>query len=140
MATRWDDNVTALQAETGMVNGEVAILAGYSSAGDGGGGQLYFTTPAPSARLVTNATNATPIVVTTAAAHGMATGQRVMVAGVSGNTGANGTWVIGTTTSTTLQLTGSAGTGAYTSGGALGDGGGTIPSASTTQGVWTRIP
>ena len=42
---RWDATVSALQTETGMVAGEVALLAGYSAPGDYGGGMLYFATP-----------------------------------------------------------------------------------------------
>ena len=122
-----------------MVNGEVALLAGYSSAGDGGGGMLWFTTPLPTNRTVTNATNASPIVVTTSSAHGLSNGQRIMIAGVTGNTAANGTWVIAGVTATTFQLTGSTGSGAYVSGGGIGDGGATIPSGSATAGIWNRM-
>jgi hypothetical protein len=141
---RWDSNVTALQAETTQVNGEVALLAGYTTPGDGGGGMLYFTTPTPTGRQITNATNATPIVVTTATTHTFVLGQRIMIGGVAGNLAANGTWLVAAPTTTQLTLhkldgTNSVGSGAYTSGGAIGDGGGTIPSGSATQGIWTRI-
>jgi hypothetical protein len=135
---RWDATVSALQAELGMVAGEVALLAGTAAAGDNGGGALTFSTP--NNRKVSGATNATPIVITTAAAHGLVAGQRVVIAGVAGNTAANGTWIVTTPiTATTFALTGAVGNGAYTSGGAIGDGGLTIPSASTTAGIWTRI-
>src|ERR1043166_8914288 len=67
---------------------------------------------------ISAATNATPIVITTAA-HGIPVGDVsvVTVAGVGGNTGANGTWVAQALTTTTLRLRGSVGNGAYTSGG-----------------------
>lgn len=75
---------------------------------------------------ITNATNATPIVLTTGAAHGLSTGISIVVTDVGGNTAANGTFItIATTSGTTITLgtiSGSsinnvAGNGAYTSGG-----------------------
>src|SRR5688572_27843977 len=42
---------------------------------------------------LTNATNASPIIVTSAG-HGLTTGSRVTITGVGGNTAANGTFVI----------------------------------------------
>jgi len=68
---------------------------------------------------ITNATNATPIVVTTAVAHNLATGDQVVIGSVGGNTNANGTWIATVTGATTLFLYGSAGNGAYTTGGTL---------------------
>ena len=65
---------------------------------------------------ITGATNATPIVVTSTA-HGRSVGDSVVVSGVLGNTGANGTWTISAVTANTFTLSGSAGSGAYTSGG-----------------------
>lgn len=78
---------------------------------------------------VTNATNATPIVITTNAAHGLTSGDFVQIANVGGNTAANSTntnpfWYVTVLSSTTFSLysdvarvTGVAGSGAYTSGG-----------------------
>lgn len=66
---------------------------------------------------VTGATNASPIVITTSAAHGLPTGAYVKIASVGGNTAANGSFFITSTGSTTFSLTGSTGNGAYTSGG-----------------------
>jgi hypothetical protein len=68
---------------------------------------------------VSNATNATPIVVTTGGAHGIVDVDRVTIGGVSGNVGANGTWIASRVTATQLLLRGSAGTGAFVSGGTL---------------------
>ena len=141
---RWDANIPALQAEVGMVNGEVALLAGWASAGDGGGGLVYFSTTIPAAQTITAASNAMPIQITTSAPHGLSTNQRVMIGGVGGNTaanntGANPTWIITFVNSTNFRLNGSNGNGAYTSGGAIGDGGNVIPSNSSTTGIWTRI-
>jgi len=65
---------------------------------------------------ITAATNATPIVVTSNG-HGLENGQRVRITGVLGNTAANGTWVVANKAANTFELQGSAGNGAYTSGG-----------------------
>lgn len=65
---------------------------------------------------VTGATNASPIVITSAS-HGLTTGQRVTIADVGGNTAANGTFTITRVDASTFSLDGSTGNGAYTSGG-----------------------
>jgi hypothetical protein len=65
---------------------------------------------------ITNATNASPIVVTSAG-HGLTSGTRVTITGVGGNPGANGTFVITAVSADTFSLNGSSGGGAYTSGG-----------------------
>jgi len=67
---------------------------------------------------VTGATNATPIVITTAT-HGLVSGAVVTVASVGGNTAANGTFKITVLSGTTFSLDGSVGNGAYTSGGTV---------------------
>ena len=66
---------------------------------------------------VTNATNASPIVITTSAAHGYVDGLIIEIAGVAGNLAANGIWVIDVLTTTTFSLLHSTGSGAYVSGG-----------------------
>lgn len=66
---------------------------------------------------VTNATNASPIVITSATSHGQRTGDRVFVNNVGGNTAANGYWTITVINGTQFSLNGSVGNGAYTSGG-----------------------
>jgi hypothetical protein len=79
-------------------------------------------TGAPTGRVqepITNATNATPIVLSMATTTGLLTGDTVYVAGVEGNTAANGWWQIGTVTGTTVELVGSVGNGVYTGGGSL---------------------
>lgn len=68
---------------------------------------------------ISSATNASPIVITTGAAHGLANGDLVEVGEVLGNTAANGIWTVANVTSTTFELSGSTGNGAYTSGGAV---------------------
>lgn len=65
---------------------------------------------------ITNATNASPIVVTSSG-HGLTTGARVTITGVGGNTAANGTFVVTVLDGNTFSLDGSTGNGAYTSGG-----------------------
>jgi hypothetical protein len=65
---------------------------------------------------VTAATNATPIVITSAD-HGLTTGAYVTVAGVTGNTAANGTFTVTRVNDDTFELDGSTGNGAYVSGG-----------------------
>ena len=75
-------------------------------------------TELPSELTVTGATNATPIVIT-ATAHGISTGEEVIISGVLGNTNANGKWIITSTGANTFSLGGSAGSGAYTSGGTV---------------------
>lgn len=65
---------------------------------------------------VTDATNATPIVITSSG-HGLTTKAYVTVANVGGNTAANGTWVVTKVNANTFSLNTSVGNGAYTSGG-----------------------
>ena len=68
---------------------------------------------------VAGATNATPIVITTTTAHGLASGTQVTITGVLGNTAANGTFTIAVTGPDAFILVGSVGNGAYTSGGSV---------------------
>lgn len=73
-------------------------------------------TSSPATGAITNATNAAPIVVTSAG-HGLATNDFVRVAEVGGNTAANGDWQIIVVDANTFSLNGSTGNGAYTAGG-----------------------
>jgi len=66
------------------------------------------------ARAITGATNATPIVLTVAAGHGVIAGDPVRVRAVGGNTAANGTFTAASVTSTSITLLGSAGNASYT--------------------------
>lgn len=63
-------------------------------------------------RTVTAATNATPIVCT-AASHGFNNGDSIAVYGATGNTAANGQWIVANKTTDTFELAGSTGNGAY---------------------------
>lgn len=65
---------------------------------------------------ITGATNATPIVITSAA-HGLTTGQQVVIAHVTGNPAANGCWTITVIDADTFSLNTSVGNGAYNRGG-----------------------
>lgn len=65
---------------------------------------------------ISGATNASPIVITTASAHGYSNGEEVFVWGVAGNTAANGFWQIANITSDTFELVGSTGNGSYSGG------------------------
>lgn len=65
---------------------------------------------------ISDASNATPIVITTGSAHGLTTGDEVLIRGVLGNTAANGVWKVTVLTSTTFSLNGSVGNGAYSAG------------------------
>lgn len=85
--------------------------------------QTYLTPTDPAATVaISGATNATPIVITTSAAHGYATGDEIEIASVGGNTNANGFRRVTVLTTTTFSLqdvfgNNVAGNGAYTSGG-----------------------
>lgn len=68
---------------------------------------------------VSDASNASPIVITTGSAHGLTNGNQVTITGVGGNTAANGTFVVTVLSTTTFSLNGSTGNGAYTTGGTV---------------------
>jgi len=68
---------------------------------------------------ISNATNATPIVITTTSPHGLATGDFASITGVIGNTGSNGTWIITKIGASTFSLNNSVGNAAYASGGVV---------------------
>lgn len=62
---------------------------------------------------ITAATNATPIEVTFTAGHSRMTGERIAIAGVTGNTAANGIWTLTMTATNTGTLNGSVGNGTF---------------------------
>ncbi len=66
---------------------------------------------------ITGATNASPVVITSAS-HGLSTGHLVQITGVEGNTSANGVWAVTVVNANSFSLDNSAGSGAYTTGGA----------------------
>jgi len=67
---------------------------------------------------VTGATNASPIVITSAS-HGLSTGDRIRVRNVTGNTAANGVFDVTVIDGNTLSLDGTSGNGTFTGGGEL---------------------
>ena len=62
---------------------------------------------------ISTTTNATPIVATFNTGHGLKDLDRVVVTGITGNTGANGEWSIKFTGAATAQLLGSVGNGTH---------------------------
>jgi len=58
-----------------------------------------------------------PIQITTSAINALVTGQTVVISGVTGNTAANGTFVITVIDNTHFTLNGTTGNGAYGAGG-----------------------
>lgn len=88
-------------------------------------------TPVVTSAVVSNVTNASPMVVTTTAPHGLGNNQIVDVEGVAGTTSANGIWVTSAVTATTFAIvnidqSNSVGNGVYNSGGAVTTGVSTI--------------
>jgi hypothetical protein len=84
---------------------------------------------------VTAATNASPIAITTQDNIPFITGDTVIIAGVLGNTAANGTWTITKTGAKNFTLNSSTGNGAYTSGGVAEGPGGFGASGSLSFGA-----
>jgi Tc toxin complex TcA C-terminal TcB-binding domain/Neuraminidase-like domain len=116
---------TAANGQFGVTVNTPTVFALNGSAGNGawtGGGTI---SPLVSSVAVTQATNATPIVITTAAPHGFASGARVSVDAVQGNTAADGVFTVTVGSPTTITLEGSEGNGNWTAGGtvalAMGD-------------------
>ncbi|TXI01567.1 MAG: hypothetical protein E6Q76_16925, partial [Rhizobium sp.] len=66
---------------------------------------------------ITDATNASPIVITSAG-HGLTTGNSVVIARIKGNRAANGGFVVTVIDANTFSLQGSTGSGEYIEGGA----------------------
>lgn len=83
-----------------------------------------------SSLAVTGASNATPIEITTATAHGLSTNSEVDITGVAGPIGVNGNWFITVTAPTKFTLNGSIAGGAYSSGGYV---------LSGMNNVWSRM-
>jgi len=116
-----DDDITISLA--GTYN--VAIQSSFrNSSGAAQSMKLAVRVILATAPTVTDATNATPIVVTTSAAHGIKQGDMVTISGVGGNTAANGDFMASAVNATTITLqdlahSDTTGNGAYTSGGSV---------------------
>ncbi len=100
--------------------GEVSVVVASTSPASVVLGEAI--TPGCVSLNVTAASFATPIVITSAAPHGLLTGNIATIQGVLGNITANGTWSITKLTGTTFSLDGSAGVAAYTGGGQINGG------------------
>lgn len=112
-ANRWKTMTNGATAARIAPGDEIRIMASPDPTSMGnatwtGGGRLASIN-------IASSTNATPIVITTATAHGLTTGDYVTVASHTTNTNANGVWLVGTTPSATefqiLQMDGSNTTG-----------------------------
>ncbi len=115
-----DDDFTINMAGVYEINVEISFL------NDGGGSADFQIGPIiilNSAKTITDATNATPIVITSVG-HGLKSGDGTVQTSVGGNTAANGDFIITRLTSDTYSLqtlahVDVAGNGAYTSGGTV---------------------
>lgn len=122
-ATRWKTITNGATTARIGLGDEIRIMASPdpTSIGTGiwtGGGR-------PLAVNISSSTNATPIVITTATAHGLTAGKAVSIVGHTTNTNANGVWQVGTVISSTrfeiLQQDGS-----NTTGNGVGGASGTV--------------
>jgi hypothetical protein len=104
-----------------VVDADHVTLRGSEGNGTGATTGFALGPTHPVTRPVTGATNpaAPNEVVVTCAAHGWVTGDIVAVSGVTGNTGANGSWAIQVRSPDTFTLVGSRGAGAYAGGGVV---------------------
>jgi hypothetical protein len=84
-------------------------------------------------RQITSSTNATPIVVTTAVAHGFTTGDLVYVDGITTGTSGNGLWTIAAAAGSTFALTDPI-TGGNSTGNGVGSGGYCVCLGPSTSG------
>lgn len=100
---------------------------------------LWWYFPLLQGMAVGYASYTAPISIGTATAHGLATGTNVSIAGVLGNTAANGTWTIAVTDPTHFTLNGSSGNGNYTGGGAITGGGMAYYDAETSAAALTAL-
>lgn len=116
---------------------------------DAGGSVLIASTPTVTAGAVfkspatvpnvTAASTASPIVITSTA-HGLASGQIVTIAGVVGQTGANGTFQVTVLTANTFSLNGSTSVSAYVSGGTIANTGLSYSGTGTSVPTQTGVP
>ncbi len=85
------------------------------------------------------ASDTSPISIGTAAPHGLTTGSSVVIAGVAGNTAANGNWPVTVTDLSHFTLNGSSGNGTYTTGGTVTGGGMAYYDSETTAAAHTAL-
>lgn len=101
-ATRWKTFTNGATAARIAPGDEIRVMASPDPTLVGNG--TWTNGPRGSTINISSSTNATPIVITTASAHGLVTGDYVSISGHLTNTNANGVWRVGTTTSTTFQI------------------------------------
>jgi len=111
----WEDQ-TARQISYSLIGGYLVLPADTSETTVYVVGSQVPANDYGDSRTITNATNATPIIVTSAS-HGLSTGDVITIEGVVGNTNANAEWVITKIDANSFSLDGSAGNAGYTSGG-----------------------
>lgn len=115
-----DDDITIANAGTY----EVSIGSTFANSTAAQDMQISVKRVLATPLVVTDATNATPIVVTIDAAHNLLNGDMVTISGVGGNGAANGDFAVSNKAPTTFELedlehADVAGTGAYTTGGTV---------------------
>ena len=119
--------VVTVPSTAGLSNGDLVTISGVTGNTAANGNWIVQGLTATSFQLKSSTGNGTytgggtwfdAIKITTASTAGLSNGQLVTIAGVGGNTAANGSWTITNLTGTTFQLVGPQGNGAYTSGGA----------------------
>jgi endoglucanase Acf2 len=106
--------VSGVEGNTGA-NGRftVAVVDANTVSLTGSTGNGQYTGGGTWALAVTDASNATPIVITSPK-HGLSTGSQVTITGVQGNTAANGTFLVTKIDADHFSLSGSKGNGAFT--------------------------
>lgn len=117
-----DDDITI--GANGAGTYEVSIQSSFTNSG--AASRLFNIVPCidlSSTLTITDATNATPIVVTSSS-HGLKSGDVVTISGVTGNTAANGDWTAENITASTFEIffldtSTSVGNGAYAGGGTV---------------------
>ena len=111
----WEDR-TARQISYSLLGGYLVLPADTSETTVYVVGSKVPANDYGDSRTITNATNASPIIVTSAS-HGLSTGDVITIEGVVGNTNANAEWVITKIDANSFSLDDSTGNAGYTSGG-----------------------
>ena len=112
---RWKNITTGATAVRTIPSDTIRIMGSPAPTSLGQNG-VWTSQALQATKSITSSTNATPISVTSTA-HGYATGDTVVITGVTTNTNANGTWEVTVTGVNTFTLGGSVGNGV---GGATG--------------------
>ncbi len=101
------------------INQRFMGTAPYLRQGRANFGTFTISTDAVTTHNISGATNTLPIQITTSTTNAFTTGQTVVIAGVTGNTAANGTFVITVIDNTHFTLNGITGNGTYGGGGTV---------------------